>query len=166
MAEAVTVRKAQYFKIPKSGERRVTKYTKKRDDGVSKSSYETSTKEEVIDELINTAFTDLSVLDATIGEILTRHNIFKNPRVPYLNYARQLYAFGRRYGKIPPGYIKALRMEKEYAGATNVEVLREIEDAVALILGIGPISPEEERRGRGRARGERAEGEGTLSISP
>jgi hypothetical protein len=155
MAEAVTVKKAQYFKVPKPAERRATKYRTMRDDGVSKSSYETSTKEEVIGGLLDTAFADLEALDKAVGDILTRHNIFKNPRIPYLNYARQLYAFGRRYGKIPPDYVKALRMEKEFAGATNVEVLKEIEDAVALILGIGPISPEEgtTRRTRGRARG-------------
>jgi hypothetical protein len=177
MAEAVTVKRAQYFKVPKSGERRATKYRTKRDDGVSKSSYESSTKEGVIGGLIDTAFADLETLDKTVGDILTRHGIFKNPRIPYLNYARQLYAFGRKYGRIPPGYVRALRMEKEFAGATNEEVLKEIEDAVALILGIGPISPEERtrRRRRGRAGGAgggaaggggEAEGEGQITLSP
>jgi hypothetical protein len=177
MAEAITVKRAQYFKVPKSGERRATKYRTKRDNGVSKSSYETSTKEEVIGGLLDSAFVDLETLDKTVGEILTRHNIFKNPRIPYLNYARQLYAFGRRYGKIPPEYVKALRMEKEFAGATDEEVLKEIEDAVALILGIGPISPEKTttRRTRGRARGAagggeggggEAGGEGQITLSP
>jgi len=166
MAEAVTVQRARYVRVPKPGTRRASAYKKVREDGVSQSKYKSKISSELVDELIDAAFADLEALDRILTEILNSHGVFGNARIAYRNYARQLYSFGRKYGKVPPDYIAALRREKALKGAASTDILKEIEDAVSLFLGVGPISPEEERRGRGRARGERAEGEGTLSISP
>jgi hypothetical protein len=169
MAEAAVVRKAQYFRVPKPGERRASAYKKVREDGVSESKYKSKISSELVDNLIEPAFADLEALDRILTEILNRHGIYGNARIAYRNYARELYAFGRRYGKVPPDYVAALRREKALKGATLLDVLREIDDAVALFLGIGQIvAPEEEQRrgARGRAGGGAGGGEEQISISP
>jgi len=136
MAVAVA-QKAKYISEPKSGTRRAKKYKTKREDGVSESAYKTAIKEELVDELIDTAFEDLKALDDILTGILNRHGVFGNARIAYRNYARQLYAFGRKYGVIPPDYVAALRREKALKGATSTDILREIDDSVALFLGFG-----------------------------
>jgi hypothetical protein len=143
MAEVaeVEVQRAQYFKVPKTGTERAGGYKKIRDEGTGAKKYTDKISPELVDNRVERAFKDLALLDRTVSEILTRHGIFKNARIPYLNYARELYSFGRKYRTIPPDYVAALRREKAFAGATSIDVLREIEDAVMLILGIGPAIP-------------------------
>ena len=161
MAEAVAVQRARYIKAPRPSTRRASAYKKVRDEGVGAKKYETKISPELVDELIDTAFTDLEALDRIVTEILNRHGIYGNARIAYRNYARQLYAFGRKYGKIPPDYVSALRREKEIKGATSLDVNKEIEDAVALFLGIAPISTQAAAQQRGAAGGG-----GTISLGP
>jgi len=136
MAEARIVERAQYLLAPKPGARRVEKYRRKREDGVSKAAYESATTGELVDKLIDIAQDDLATLDTIVGRILTRHGVYGNLRIPYLNFARELYAFGRKYGRVPPDYVRALRLEKALKGATAADVLSEIEDSVLMFLGI------------------------------
>ena len=140
MAEAVTVQRARYVRVPKPGTRRASAYKKVREEGVGVKKYEAKISPELVDELIDTAFADLEALDRILTEILNRHGVFGNARIAYRNYARQLYAFGRKYGRIPPDYVAALRREKALKGAVSTDILREIEDAVSFFLGIGPAA--------------------------
>jgi hypothetical protein len=161
MAEAVTTQRARYIKVPKAGTRRASAYKKVREEGVGAKKYETKISPELVDELIDTAFADLEALDRIVTEILNRHGIYGNARIAYRNYARQLYSFGRKYGTIPPDYVAALRREKALKGATSLDIVREIEDAVALFLGVTPVAVP-----AGGAGGAAGGGGGTISLGP
>jgi hypothetical protein len=89
----------------------------------------------------------LAEIDAKVGAILDDEGITGTDRIKYKNYARKLWAIGRKYGFIKSSKLNALREEFRSDGA-NERILRRIEQAL--------IIPVKEARAGGRAGGEGA----------
>jgi len=125
----------KYTRAPKAADVRAKNWQKARE------AYATTTytaKMEAVDvDTVKTAHEDLAALDRMVGDILTKHGIFKRDRVKYLSFAREIYRFMRRYGAVPADYIEAL-VTKYRIEHCDVDILREIVNEMLGTAGGAP----------------------------
>ncbi len=112
---------------------RVEHYIKAREERVAQNKYEFKLGL-VTPERLEKPFADLEKIDKAVGEILTEHGIYARRRTAYLSFARELYAFLRRYKGLKPEYVAAKISEYVFMEECRREILIEIAEKV---FGVG-----------------------------
>lgn len=119
-------------KRPKPASERITRYKRMRDEGVSETNYRA--KLAMVGDAELEPFKDLATIDEMVGSILTKHGIYGRRRAAYLSFARELYKFARRYGRVTPEYTAAMVSKYVFLEECRREVLEEIASEV---FGVG-----------------------------
>jgi len=109
--------------VPK--EERIQHYRSVKEEGIGQKKYQLRIDE--ADRLGKLdVFGNLVSIDMAVGMILDKHDVYARRRVAYLSFARELYAFLRRYKKLPPEVVTALIVKYRVLEECRDEILREI----------------------------------------